>query len=681
MTTKALPPADGSYQRPRSGQDIISKRNRWSARIGRFFRAILPWALIVLAIYMFASWMGSNRSNFETGMFLIRMAVQIVFAIFFAIIQFVAIFWFMGRTRMETIRPEDPKSVTFKDYWGQPNLVALVQQWISLLSDRDAFVKMGGKYINGVLLYGPPGTGKTLLAKAMAGEAGIAFISVEGSGFRGMFWGVDVLRMMEFVGKAKKLAREYGACIAYIDEIDAVGMSRGGVMGGQGGMPMMGGLMGMGAGSGALTRLLYEMDGVENKSWSEKLRERWYRFIGKEPLKRNWHVLFMGSTNRPDVLDPALLRPGRFDQKIQVDAPDRTGRREVIKGYLSRVKHDETIDIEAIVEDTPHATPAEIAAAITKDAVRIALFNGRERISQIDIDKALQEQDAGLAQPIEELDPEQRRQIAYHEAGHAVAMHYATPEKRIVRATIVRTSGGLGYALAVDRVEVYAAPLRRFAADIIVSMAGHVATKMFLGEYWTGATGGFGSDFSKIRMRIWQLYQHGYFGPPVMGAENTGSSALPPNAAPLLERFWRMLEEQTEQLLQRHADEVEAIARALLEKGTLSHDEVMALLGDNGWQPSDTAFPRPPARLASPSPLPLPAPVEVAAESVADTTPVAVEVTEQPAPVEAAESRPAPTRMVKPPKPEDFARRKLPPAPEPEKPAEPPKVAEPAKDQ
>ncbi|MFM8367494.1 MAG: AAA family ATPase, partial [Chloroflexota bacterium] len=150
---------------------------------------------------------------------------------------------------MEVIRPGDPKQITFEDYKGQPNLLKMVRQWIYLLSDREQFQKMGGQFITGLLLYGEPGTGKTLLAKAMAGEAGIAFISIEGSGFRGMFWGVDVLRMIQFVGRARKLAREYGACIAYIDEIDAVGMSRGSVMGGG---QMMGGMMGMGAGSGAL---------------------------------------------------------------------------------------------------------------------------------------------------------------------------------------------------------------------------------------------------------------------------------------------------------------------------------------------------------------------------------------------------------------------------------------------
>lgn len=660
MEQPALPSPGQSAASPRarSKNDIVSKRSRPLARLWRFVRGAFPWVLVVAVVI----WSLSSRANMNLALIALQWVFQVIFAIFFAIIQFVAIFWFMSRTKMETIKPEDSKSVSFKDYWGQPNLVKLVQQWISLLSDREQFVRMGGRYINGILLYGPPGTGKTMLAKAMAGEAGIPFMSVEGSGFRGMFWGVDVLRMMQFVGKAKALAREYGACIAYIDEIDAVGQSRGGVMGG-GAMGGMGGMMG--GFSGALTRLLYEMDGIEDKAWWEKLRDRWFRFIGKEPLtQRTWHVLFMGSTNRPDVLDAALLRPGRFDQKIRVDPPDKTGRREVIKGYLRKVKHDETINIEAIVEDTPHATPAEIAAAITKDAVRIALFNGRDRIAQRDIDKALQEQDSGIPQPIEELDPEQRRQIAYHEAGHAVAVHYVTPEKRIVRVTIVRHSESLGYVLPVDRVEVYAAPLRRLASEIIVAMAGHVATKLFMGEYWTGAAGGFGSDFSKIRMRIWQLYQLGYFGPPVMGMENTGSSAIPGHAMPLVEKFWKVLEDQTEELLTQHLAEVDAIARALLERSELSHDEVIALLKDNGWRPSGTAFPplREPARLPEPSPSPVALPAPAAA------LPAPAALAGEHEPWATAPGRPA--QMITPPTPQEIARRR--PAQAEAKPAPPP---------
>lgn len=641
------PGTAGSRQRPRKKTDIVSKRNRPMAKFTRFLRTWVPIAFVV----GLAAWSLLNPVVGAAVFFILRVAFELVFAIVFAIIQFVAIFWFMSQTKMVTIKPEDPKTITFKDYWGQPNLVKLVRQWISLLADREQFIKMGGRFINGILLYGPPGTGKTMLAKAMAGEAGIPFMSVEGSGFRGMFWGVDVLRMMQFVGKAKKLAREYGACIAYIDEIDAVGMSRGNVMGGMTTGGMFGGF------SGALTRLLYEMDGIGETSRWERLKARWYRFIGKEPPKRDWHVLFMGSTNRPDVLDPALLRPGRFDTKIQVDPPDRTGRREIIKGYLSRVAHDDTVNVEAIVEDTPGATPAQIAAGITKDAVRMALFDGRDRISQRDIDNALQEQALGIEQPIEEWDPVQRRAVAYHEAGHAVVQHYLMPDQRIVRLTIVRRGGALGYMMPVDRVEIYGQPLRRIAADIMVGMAGHVAVKLHMGEYWTGAWG----DNSGIRFRLWHLYSLGYFGPPVLGWENGNSGGVPPQAAPMLDRFWRILEDQTENVLRQHDAEVEALTQALLEKGSLSNAEVMRHLGDNGFRASDTAFPdlKERVRLPEPEPVPLLGPVEAAEVGQVNvgqtqTAPVAAAMASLP-PLESG----APVRMMTPPTPQDFARRRL----------------------
>jgi len=600
---------------PRKKNDIMSRRNSFGGRLWRFVKWVWPWALGAGLL----TWMFSDPAVLNAVLILLSYVLRIVFLLGYIVIQFVGLFWFLSRSRVETIRPEDPKAITFNDYWGQPTLVKLVRQWITLLSDRDQFVHMGGKYINGILLYGPPGTGKTMLAKAMAGEAGIPFISTEGSSFQAMFIMMDVLKMMSFVGKAKRLAREYGACIAYIDELDAMGASRGGVMGGGMGMGMGMGGMGMGgAGRGALTRLLYEMDGIGEKTRWEKLVGRIYKFFGKTLPLRNWHVLYMGSTNRPDVLDPALLRPGRFDQKIMVEPPDRVGRREIVKGYLNKVKHDETVNIEAIVEDTPKYTPAQVAAAITKDAVRIALFNGRTKIAQQDIDKALQEQATGIEHPIEEWDPEQRKQIAYHEAGHAVVQHYLMPDQRIVRVTIIRRGGGiLGYMMPVDRTDIYTEPLRRIAADIMVSLAGHVATKLHMGEYWTGAW----SDFSSVRYNIWKLYSLGYFGPPVRGIENSGSNSIPANADTLIERFWKVLEEQTEQVLRQHVGEVDAIAQALLEKSDLSHDEVMALLGDNGWRdPRALAASREPRRLPQPVALPLAAPV-MAATALEDTQP------------------------------------------------------------
>ena len=544
----------------------------------RFFFGTLIW----LALHGLIYWAVINQEVLNIILVVLGLALRIVFAIAFAVIQFVAIFWFMARSRVEIIRPGDPKQLTFDDYKGQKNLLKMVRQWISLLSDRKQFQSMGGQFINGLLLYGEPGTGKTLLAKCMAGEAGIAFISIEGSGFRAMFWGVDVLKMISFISRARQLAREYGACIAYIDEIDAVGMSRGGVMGGQGGTGSgVGmGLGGMMNGTGALTRLLYEMDGIAEQTRWEKLRARWYRLLKKPVPPHDWHVLFMGSTNRPDVLDPALTRPGRFDRTIVVNKPDRRGRREIVKYYLGKIKTDETVDLDLIVGDTAWATPARIMSAITKDAVRLALFDGCDMVSQIHIDYAFQEQALGLENPIEEMEEDQRMQVAYHEAGHAVVQYYLRPEERIVRVSIIRRSEALGYVLPVSNYDVYAQPLRNYVADILVSMAGHVATKLFLGEYWTGATG----DFEKVRRQLWQLAHFGHFGAPLdFGTMYTYNPT--PGGPPMfkykteaVEHVWKVLEERAWHILSQHEPEVRAVAEALLDVNDMTGKQCVEII-------------------------------------------------------------------------------------------------------
>jgi cell division protease FtsH len=563
-TTKGLGKA---YER----NDVASRRKRRRRRITKIVRRVVTWSAIIGLAY----WIWSDPVRLQMFFQALSFGTRLLFAMMFMIVQFGAIFWFMGRTKTEIIRPGDPKNLTFEDYKGQDRLVEMVRQWLSLLYDRTDFQKMGGRFINGLLLYGPPGTGKTLLAKCMAGEAGVAFMSVEGSGFRGMFFGMDVLKMMGFIRKARKLAREYGACIAFIDEIDAVGASRGGVMGGQQAMGMRGGLMGMGAGSGALTRLLYEMDGVEEKTRTERWKARIFKLFRKTPPPRDWHVLFMGSTNRPDVLDAALTRPGRFDRTIEVSAPDKTGRREIVMYYLDQIASDDTVDIEAIVQDTAWATPAKIMAALTKDAVRLALFDGRDKVSQRDIDQAFQEQAFGLEKPIEEMQGDQRQQIAYHEAGHAIAFHHFRPEHRIVRATIIGRGGGtLGYVQPVPKYEEYVMPLRVLVADIMVSLAGHVATKVFLGEYWTGAY----SDFDKVRARIMHLAALGYFGPPVKAPGAMIGQGEFAGREREVELFWKQLEDQCERFIRHHAREVNAVAQALLEKESLTGDEVVEIV-------------------------------------------------------------------------------------------------------
>jgi cell division protease FtsH len=568
----------GFFRRPRRRearqQDLVTRRRHPLRRLFRFVRSVWLWA----ALIGLGFWAYQDPEVLNIILLGLSFVFRILFAIAFAILQFVAIFWFMAQTKVEIIRPGDPKALTFADYRGQPNLLKLVRQWISLLSDRGQFQEMGGQFINGLLLYGEPGTGKTLLAKCMAGEVGVTFISIEGSGFRAMFWGVDVLRMIWFVGKARKLAREYGACIAYIDEIDAVGMSRGGVMGGQGQVGMRGGMPFAGGGTGALTRLLYEMDGMGEQTRWEKWKAKWYKLRNKPVPPRHWHVLFMGSTNRPDVLDPALTRPGRFDRTIKVDKPDRAGRRDIVNYYLAKIQHDETVDIESIVSDTAWATPAKIMSALTKDAVRLALFDDRGRVGQRDIELAFQEQAMGLENPIEEMQEDQRRQVAFHEAGHALVQHYLRPDERIVRVSIIRRTEALGYVLPVPNYDVYAMPLRTLVADIMVSLAGHMAVKIFLGEYWTGAY----SDFQKVRGQIVHLASLGYFGPPIVDPQTI---VMDFKSDTPYDRFWQQAEEQVELLLRQHAAEVESVADALLERGDLTGAECLEIIERAAAQP------------------------------------------------------------------------------------------------
>jgi len=564
---------------PPSKNSISAKHNRWHNRFFRFFKA--TWILWLIGFLALIALLLSFVSTDALNVYLLGLQVtlqflfQLISILSINILMFVGIFWFMSRSRTEVILPGDPKVLTLEDYKGQKQLVTLVKQWISLLSDRTEFQKMGGNFINGLLLYGPPGTGKTMLAKCMAGEAGIAFMSMEGSGFRAMFIGVDVLKMVQFCRRARNLAKEYGACIAYIDEIDAVGASRGGVMGG-GGM----GLMGMGGGSGSLTRLLYEMDGITEMSRWEKLQGRLYNFLGKKPPVRDWHVLYMGSTNRPDVLDPALTRPGRFDRSIEVNVPDKTGRREIVQYYLSKIAHDETVDVEAIVSDTAGATPARIMSAITKDSVRIALFSGRRSVSQRNIDLAFQEQYFGLEKPLEELEEDQKRVLAYHEAGHAIVHHYLIPDQRIVRVSIIGRGTALGYNYFVDNKEWHIIPLRRFVVNIMVSLAGRASEIVFFGEPFASV----GGDYASIRNSLWILYVSGMFGPPLKGQAmvstilGDGDRMSQGEKDKIIEQYWRTLETQVENLLHVHASEVHALVSALLERSDLSGAEALEII-------------------------------------------------------------------------------------------------------
>lgn len=554
-------------------------------QLGRQLDRLLTSVADKAAIYVFLrrKWKGSKQTRnvlttfavlslaiillagLSTYFMLAGLLLRMAFGFMFMIVQFVGIFWFISRPRIVTVRPGDPQRETLDDYWGQPVLVELVKEWVAILRGDPEFKAMGGDPIKGFLLKGEPGVGKTYLVRCLGGSAGIAIHAIEASSFRGMFWGMDVLRVLSFVSKARGLAREYGACLAYIDEIDAVGMSRGG----QGGGQQMG-MMGMMGGSGALTTLLAQIDGIERESEWTICRNIMRSKLNVE-LVHEGYVAFVGGTNRPEVLDAALLRPGRLDRQIQVDPPDGPGRRAIFEGYLSRVRHAE-IELERIIINTNGLTPAAIEMAVKRDAVRNARFRNAKLVEQRDLELALIEQVIGLANPIGDLPVRQKQQIAYHESGHIVALDRYAPDKRTSFASIQRRGSSLGLMLPVDLESKYTYTIKSIVADIYVDLAGDVASEIMMGERWAGGMG----DYRHVRNRVQYMIMNGEFGGPPM---NPDISQIP---AEYYQKAERWLEEQRRDVvmpfIKERTKQVQEIAAALLEKEELSSEEISAIL-------------------------------------------------------------------------------------------------------
>src|SRR4051794_40449622 len=299
------------------------------------WRKSILWvaAVVILSIYL----LNSGPTVWNVVISIVSLLLQLLFAMLFMIIQFVALFWFLARGRTYWILPGETGS-TWDDYRGNPEIVENAKRIVILLKGVKEFKEMGGEAIRGLLLCGPPGTGKSYLAQVIANEAQVPFAYASAPSFQNMFFGVGNLKVMGLYKKARKLADVYGACIIFIDEIDAIGMSRQGGGGGAGGGLM--GMAGMG-GAGLLNELLLQMDppNIDNSKIAKMLRSLGLRKkVAERPA-----VLTIGATNLPDVLDQALLRPGRFDRKLWVDSPDYDGRVDVFQYYLKKVKIDETL--------------------------------------------------------------------------------------------------------------------------------------------------------------------------------------------------------------------------------------------------------------------------------------------------------------------------------------------------
>ena len=317
--------------------------------------------------------------------------------------------------------------VGFKDYKGNPEVLESARQVVTLLKGVKRFKLMGGQPIRGLLLEGPPGTGKSYLGQAIATEAQLPFGYMSAPSIQGMFWGMDTLRVLSLYNKARKLARKHGACILFIDEIDAIGKSRSGV-GNAGGM--MGGMM-MGGGGGALNELLNQMDPLPKDGFKDKILRMFGMRKGKAEQPP---VLTIAATNLVSVLDQALLRPGRFDRQLRIGAPSYDGRREIFDFYLGKVKHVD-LPIDQMVAETVNYTPAQIKH-IVNEAVVHAVWNGRDAIDYEDFRWALETYEWGMRMPVIGMTYADKRRLAYHEAGHAVAAVKLLKRYRVARATI-----------------------------------------------------------------------------------------------------------------------------------------------------------------------------------------------------------------------------------------------------
>lgn len=455
----------------------------------------------------------------------------------------------MGVTKNNAkVYVEKSTGVTFKDVAGQDEAKESLQEVVDFLHNPQKYTEIGAKLPKGALLVGPPGTGKTLLAKAVAGEAKVPFFSLAGSDFVEMFVGLGASRVRDLFKEAQKQA----PCIIFIDEIDAIGKSRDSHYGG-----------GNDEREQTLNQLLAEMDGFDTSKG----------------------LLILAATNRPEVLDKALLRPGRFDRRIIVDKPDLKGRLETLKVHSKNVLMDDTVDLNAIALATAGCVGSDLANMINEAAIN-AVKHGRRAVNQSDLFEAFETVIAGKEKKDRVMGPKEKRLVAYHEVGHALVMALQKDSEPVQKITIVpRTMGSLGYTLQTPEEEKYLSTKAELEARIVSYMAGRAAEEITCDSVTTGAANDIEMATKIARAMVTQFGMSEKFG--LMGLESVESRYLDgrpvmncgeATAAEIDEEIKDILKrsyDKAKQMLQDNRDILEEITNYLYEHETITGKEFM----------------------------------------------------------------------------------------------------------
>jgi cell division protease FtsH len=495
-----------------------------------------------------------------------------------------------GKSRAKRMTPDSPK-IGFKDVAGVEEAVEELQEIKEFLENPKKFQALGARIPKGVLLYGPPGTGKTLLARAVAGEAGVPFFSISGSDFVEMFVGVGASRVRDLFEQAKQAS----PCIVFMDEIDAVGRHRGAGLGG-----------GHDEREQTLNQLLVEMDGFE--------------------LKDN--IILIAATNRPDILDPALLRPGRFDRQIVVDRPDRLGRKKILEVHAKGKPLATQIELDTLAAGTPGFTGADLANLVNEAAL-LAARRGKKTIGQEELEEGIMRVIAGPEKKTRLFSEEERKITAYHEMGHALVGHYLDQDTEVHKISIISRGQALGYTISLPREDRYLTRKSTLMDQLASLLGGRTAEELVFNEVTTGAANDLERVTHTAKQMIMRFGMSEKLGPRVLGRNQDmpflgREMASEPDYSEDIAReidseINRVIEDahtRARKVLEEHVDELHRLSTILVERETIDKDQFLKLLEGASEEevfPEEAAEAEPAApksdrrkRVPKPKPFPLP---------------------------------------------------------------------------